>query len=157
MQPRFLALAALLSACMPIAPDTVAPKDASFRVLAASGCGKDGRAPSLVIDVTFGGTQAREFRLCCSERDALLAKLTTIRDLACSGLEVPSSRVGGLDVGVTTSEVTGKVAATLDAGDGFVAFQCEGWLPKLIVDLEKASCGSTPATQEAEAATLEEK
>lgn len=157
MRARLLTVASLLSACIPSGADTVAPKDASFRVVAGSGCGSDGRAASLAIEVAFGATQGRRFVVCCTERDALLAKLTTVRDLACSGLEVPNTRIEGLNVGVTTSALTGKIAATLDAGDGFVAFQCDGWLPKLIADLEGASCGVSSAFGDADAATLEEK
>lgn len=137
---RFLALAAALSGCGPAHVGTVAPKDAAFTVGCATGCGKDGRAPSLTINVNFGGTYARQFSICNEQRPALIARLMVVQDLGCSGLEVPSATIGGLAIGTTTSELNGKVAATLDAGEGFVAFQCEGWLPELLEKLERTTC-----------------
>lgn len=134
------ALLLALVGCTPASAETVAPRDAAFRVACADGCGKDARAPSVAIEVTFGGGAARAFSVCCDQRDELVKRLALVRDLRCNGLAVPPAKVGELTVGSTVSELSGKPAATLEQGEGYVAFQCGGWLPQLIELLERETC-----------------
>jgi hypothetical protein len=129
-----------LGACTPAYVEAFAPKDGSFEVRPTDGCGDDGRRPSLAVEVKAGGAVARRLTVCCGQRDALLERLVGMRDAACEGTTLPTTTVGNLQVGTTVSEISGKPAITLDQGEGYVAFQCEGWLPRLIDELGRASC-----------------
>jgi hypothetical protein len=151
MTPRALLLAAALTVagCEPAYIPTIAPKDAAFEVTCAGSCGAEGREPGVLIDVAYVG-QSRQFALCCDEVPVLRARLATIADFWCEGLPVGDKRVGDLLVGTTESEATGKRGATLDQGDGYVAFNCGDWLEKLVAQLGSTSCcaGSGPAPDE---------
>lgn len=135
-----------LSACMPAYVDAVAPKDASFEIRAAEGCGGDEGRPALAIEVRAGGAVQRRITVCCGSRSALLEKLEAMRAPACDGVRFDPVTVAGLTVGTTESELTGRLAITLDQGEGYVAFQCDGWLPRLVDELGRADCGRTSAT-----------
>lgn len=135
-------LAALLllpTACSPPYVDTYAPSRATFDVGCEPGCGLEGRQNGLVIAMTFeaGG---RSYGLCCEHRAALLARLQTIRDFWCDGLDVPKTTIGGLEVGTTVSELTDQRGATIDDGQGYLTFNCGGWLEELIAKLQATSC-----------------
>lgn len=135
--------AVMLGGCGSGPIETLAPKDAAFEVSCSDGCGHDGRAPTVAIDVRFGTRYVRNFSVCCSERAALIQQLRRVRDEACVGKDVPAVVIGSLTVGATRSELSGRTAATLDQGHGYVAFQCDGWLPRLLTDLETATCCSS--------------
>jgi hypothetical protein len=129
----------LTLSCTPAYLDTVAPTDASFELSCAASCGVAGNDSGLLIEVSFsGGT--RQYALCCEHRAALMAQLQTVEDLWCDGLAVPDKTIGGLVVGAVVSEVSGTRGATLDDGEGFVAFNCGAWLPKLVTELKQTSC-----------------
>ncbi|MBW2458396.1 MAG: hypothetical protein JRI68_28095 [Deltaproteobacteria bacterium] len=133
-----IGLACSLS-CMPAYLDTVAPSDATFDVTCVPSCGKGGLDAGVLIEASFsGGT--RQYALCCEHRAALMAQLQTIEDLWCDGLDVPDKTIGGLTVGVVISEVTGTRGATIDDGEGFVAFNCDAWLGQLIAKLKQTTC-----------------
>lgn len=141
MRASLLALGwvVLLGGCSPAYIDAYAPEEASFDLSCVSGCGPEGRDNGLVVAVTFtGGT--REYPLCCEHRAALRAHLQTVRDHWCDGLDVPAKQIGGLTVATTTSEITDERGATLDDGQGYVAFQCSGWLDELIAKLATTTC-----------------
>lgn len=148
---RAVLLAVTMTACAPIEPGAIAPSDASFDVLASDGCGPEARDPALVVEVRYAGSRTRRFAVCCSEKDTLLASLAKIRSLACEGLAVEPMAVGAVTLSSTVSEFTGKRAVTLEQGEGYVAFQCDAWLPKLVAKLEAPStCSPHP-----DATTLE--
>jgi hypothetical protein len=143
---RVLPAALLAAACAPIEPGTIAPRDASFDVLASDGCGPEARDPSLAIEVRYAGSRTRRFSVCCSERDALVERLATLRRLACDGLSVEPATIGGLVLSSTVSEFTAKRAVTLEQGEGYVAFQCDAWLPQLMAKLEAGTvCAPAPS------------
>jgi hypothetical protein len=119
------------------------PKDASFDVSCVGSCGLEGRDAGLLIEVAFnaGGERwTRQYAACCKERAALRARLQTIKDLWCAGIDVPPKRIGELIVGTTVSEATGKRGATIDDGEGYVAFNCGQWLDELIDKTGKSTC-----------------
>ncbi len=125
--------------CTPAYLDTVAPSDAAFEVSCVASCGVAGLDSGLLIEASFsGGT--RQYALCCEHRAALMAQLQTIEDLWCDGLEVPDKTIGGLVVGAVVSEVTGARGATIDDGEGYVAFNCGAWLGELISELKRTPC-----------------
>ncbi len=125
--------------CTPAYLDTVAPPDASFELSCVASCGAEGRDSGMLIEVAFsGGT--RQYALCCQHRSALMAQLQTIEDLWCDGLAVPDKTIGGLVVGAVVSEVTGARGATIDDGEGYVAFNCGAWLGEFISGLKQTSC-----------------
>jgi hypothetical protein len=137
-----VALASILlapAACEPAYLDTIAPDDASFSLSCASTCGESGQDDGIMLDVTFVG-HGRQFSACCSDVPALRAQLKTIEDFWCDGLDVPPKKVGDLVVGVTESKVSQKRGATLDHGDGYVAFNCDGWLLDLQKQLRASEC-----------------
>ncbi|MBM4360733.1 MAG: hypothetical protein FJ096_21715 [Deltaproteobacteria bacterium] len=151
---RFGSLLALAhAACTPAHVEAFAPRDASFDLHPADGCGDDGRRPAIALEVRAGGAVVRRFTVCCGERDALVEKLAGMRAAACDGVTVPTATVAGLQIGTTVSELSGKSAITLDQGEGYVAFQCDGWLPRLIDGLRAARCEppseALPATLDA--------
>jgi hypothetical protein len=127
-------------ACIPAYIDTIAPKDAKFEVECSTGCGRAGREKAVLVNVSFLGSHERQLTLCCPERAAVLAQLKTVRDFWCDGLDVPEKTIGDLRVGTTLSEGTGKRGARIDQGEGYVSFQCDGWLPQLIEKLENVTC-----------------
>jgi hypothetical protein len=101
--------------------------------------------------VIFGKKYQRTFAICCADRDLVLAQLVTVRDMWCGGfspspegvsrgLAVPPKLIGELTIGTTTSAISGKRALTLEQGEGYVAFQCDAWLPTLIDRLEASRC-----------------
>ena len=120
-------------------PGTFAPRDASFGLSCVPSCGTEGDAGGIILEVTFTGG-ARQLALCCPDREALRARLKTIEDLWCDGLAVPPVTIGGLTVGTTVSETSGKRGATLDDGKGYVAFNCDAWLPELVAALGSTEC-----------------
>jgi hypothetical protein len=132
------------AACSPAYVDTLAPKDAKFEIVCGpQGCGKGGREKAADIRVTFGKKYARHYSVCCPTKNDVVARLVTIRDMWCAGLAVPPKTIGELTIAVTTSELSGKRAATIDQGEGYTSFQCDDWLPKLIEALERSNCCST--------------
>ncbi len=139
MRPVLAVLALGAAACGPQYIDTLAPKDAHFELACGESCGK-GHEPSVIVDVVFGGHYSRKFELCCGQRNAVVARLVTVRDMWCAGLAVPPKSFGDVTVGTTVSEINEKRAATLDQGEGYVAFQCDDWLPKLIDRLNASNC-----------------
>jgi len=137
---KLLLLAALTAvACEPAYVPTIAPEDAVFELSCAPTCGASGRANGVVIDVSFVG-HGRQYAVCCDDLAPLRARLQTIADFWCDGLDVPTKTVGELTVGVTESQASKKRGATLDQGEGYVAFNCGDWLPKLIDGLGQSSC-----------------
>ena len=137
---RLLWLAPLLClACEPAYVPTISPDDAEFALSCAPTCGSQGRGSGVVIDVSFVG-HGRQFAACCEDVPELHARLATIRDFWCDGLDVPTKQVGELAVGTTESQATGARGATIDQGDGYVAFNCDDWLPKLIAKIGDAPC-----------------
>ena len=102
-------------------------------------CGAEGGDDGIILEVSFSGG-ARQYALCCSEREALRARLRTIEDMWCDGLAVPEQKVGELTIGTTVSEATGKRGATIDDGEGYVAFNCDAWLPQLTAALGQSTC-----------------
>ncbi|MCA9619910.1 MAG: hypothetical protein KC731_12885 [Myxococcales bacterium] len=134
-----LGLAGLGLGCEPSYLDTIVPKDASFSLSCAPTCGPGGRDNGVVVDVTFVG-HGRQFAVCCEDVPALRARLQTVNDMWCDGLEVPDKTIGGVTVGTTESKLSKKRGATLDAGDGYVSFNCDGWLPQLIDRLAAPEC-----------------
>lgn len=138
-----LSLAAPLvfaSACEPAYVPTVSPEDASFELVCAKGCGDDGSYDGVAIDILFGGQTQRRFAVCCEDRSEILARLQVVQDMYCDGLDVPPKRYGQTVVGTTTSQATKKRGATLDQGNGYVAFNCDDWLPALIERLSSTPC-----------------
>ncbi len=136
-------LIAVLAACEPAYVPTAAPKDAKFEVLCSGGCGRAGREAGLVIDVTFLKSYSRQVAVCCPQRKELLARLQTVKDFWCDGLDVPDKTIGDIQVGTTVSLATGKRGATLDQGQGYVAFNCGDWLDDLIAKLTATTCCDT--------------
>lgn len=137
--------AALLSAsCFsPQYVDTAAPEDAKFTVSCMGGCGPRAHDLGVLIDITFTAKRrpySRQYGLCCKYVPELRAHLATIRDLFCDGLDVPAKEIGGLIVGTTISDATGKRGAIIDDGEGFAAFNCGEWLERLIVATGKTEC-----------------
>lgn len=131
----------LAQACMPAYVPTIAPEDATFALSCiAAGCGAEGREDGVAIDVVFGGQYTRQLAFCCSHRAEILSRLQTVADLWCDGLDVPEVAIGPVVVGTTVSEGTGKRGATIDVGEGFVAFNCDAWLPELIEQLASSEC-----------------
>ncbi len=128
------------ASCQPTGIETLAPKDARFEVTCGTSCGKKGRDAALIIDVHFGQKYERRYAACCADREAVVARLVMVRDLWCAGLAMPPKTFGEMTIGVTQSELSGKRAATLEQGDGYVAFQCDDWLPRLIDQLNHARC-----------------
>ena len=131
--------AAWLTGCSPAYIDTYAPEEASFELSCVAGCGAAGRDNGLVIAVSFTGGE-RGYSLCCEHRAELMARLQTVKDHWCDGLDVPAKQIGGLTVGTTVSEISKERGATLDDGHGYVAFNCNGWLEQLIEKLTTTTC-----------------
>ena len=52
----------------------------------------------------------------------------------------PPAKVGDLKIATTESKLTKKRGITIDQGDGYVTFQCGGWLERLIEELRTAEC-----------------
>jgi hypothetical protein len=122
---------------------TAAPADAAFELSCIGGCGEMAVGNGVMIDVSFsaqGKGFGRQYALCCDHVPAFRARLQTVKDMWCDGLSVPSKDIGGLVVGTTRSEETGKRGATIDDGDGYVAFNCGEWLDKLIADTSDMKC-----------------
>ncbi len=128
------------TACEPAYVPTVSPEDASFEIVCAKGCGEDGTFDGVAVDVLFGGQTQRRFAICCEDRADIVARLQVVNDMYCDGLDVPPKRYGNTVVGTTTSQATKKRGATLDQGDGYVAFNCGDWLPELIQRLSSTPC-----------------
>ena len=133
-----------LVGCEPAYVPTIAPADAAFELSCAATCGLEGREQGVVIDVGYVG-HSRQFALCCDEVPVLRARLATIRDFWCDGLDVADKRIGDLLIGTTESEATGKRGATLDQGDGYVAFNCGDWLEQMVDRLGEIDCCGAPA------------
>jgi hypothetical protein len=128
-----------MAGCEPAYISTVAPEGASFDLSCSRDCGDEARDPGLVIDVRFATVQ-RSYPLCCEHRAALRARLQTIKDFWCDGLDVPPKRIGGLYVATVTSELTRERGAMIDDGQGFVAFNCNEWLDDLLERLAHTEC-----------------
>jgi hypothetical protein len=95
----------------------------------------------VAIDVSFAkGTYARQLAFCCGDRAAILAQLKTASDWWCDGLDVPPKEVGGLVIATSVSPTTGQRGVTIDGGEGYVAFNCDAWLPQLIGQLQTTPC-----------------
>jgi hypothetical protein len=137
-------LALLSGACVTAQhADTARPEDAKFALSCMGGCGPRAHDLGVLIDITFtagGAPYSRQYGICCQHVPALRARLATIRDMWCDGLDVPVKPIGGLYVGTTTSDQTGKRGATIDDGEGFVAFNCGEWLDQLIDETGKTEC-----------------
>ena len=131
------------AACEPAYIDAIAPKDAKFQLVCKRRCGLAGREPGLAIEVGFL-KHRRQLSMCCKHRNEVLARLQTVRDFWCDGLDAAPKTIGPLTIGTTVSEATGKRGATIDQGDGYVAFNCDDWLPKLIEQLKTTTCCATP-------------
>jgi hypothetical protein len=129
---------AVVAGCVSPYLDTAAPKDATFS-LACELPTTPAHPGRLRIDVAFANV-ARHYTVGCEHRAPLLARLQTIADLWCEGLAVAPVTVGPLVVGTTTSELSGKRAATIDDGEGYVSFQCDAWLPALVTKLAQTTC-----------------
>lgn len=140
----WLTLGALGSSCLELGyVDTATPEDARFTLGCIGGCGVEGREPGMLLEVSFtsgGRDWSRQYALCCKDRPALRARLQTIKDLWCDGVPVPKASVGDLLVGTTKSDATGKRGATIDDGEGYVAFNCGEWLERLIHELGSTDC-----------------
>ncbi len=133
-------LAALFSGCSLPFHDTVIPPDATFEVTCEPRCsGAASPSPGLNIDISFKGV-GRRYSLCCEHQAALSIQLRMIEDLWCDGLDVPDKHLGDLLVGATRSELTGARGAAIDDGEGYVAFNCGAWLPKLIDRVNGTDC-----------------
>jgi hypothetical protein len=136
---------AIAAGCVSPYLDTAAPSDATF-ALACELPGSAATPGRLRIDVAFANV-ARHYSFGCEHRAELRARLQTVADLWCDGMPVAPAKVGTLVVATTTSELSDKRGATIDDGEGYVAFQCDGWLPELIAALGKrACCGPLPAS-----------
>jgi len=123
--------------------NTAAPSDAAFELTCIGGCGEQARGGGMMIDVSFsaqGKDFGRQYALCCEHLSDFRARLQTVKDMWCDGLAVPDKEIGGLIVGTTISEETGKRGATVDDGDGYVAFNCGEWLDKLIAETAVGTC-----------------
>jgi hypothetical protein len=150
MRTDNLLAAALLGAalCVPAGCygpliSTSAPKDAAFELTCIGGCGEQARDGGVLIDVSFsakGKGFSRQYAICCEHLPEFRARLQTVKDMWCDGLSVPAQEIGGLTVGTTVSEETGKKGATIDDGEGYVAFNCGEWLDKLINDSSSGKC-----------------
>ena len=134
-----IAVPLLLTSCVEAYPDAYAPKEASFALRCADGCGKNGQEATLHIDVSFGEGE-RSFVVCCEAAAEVQAQLRTAQDHWCDGLDVPDAHVADLKIGTTISDTSGKRAVTLDQGEGYVAFQCGEWLDQLNAELDKSRC-----------------
>lgn len=136
--PLVLVFASL--ACEPAYTATVAPDDAVLEL----GChGREStRAPAVLeIGITFAAGQARRaYFLGCQHEGAFVEQLRLVRDSWCADVEVPERRIGGLTLGTTVSELSRKHGATLDDGEGYVAFNCGEWLDQLIADTSASTC-----------------
>ena len=145
MKPLSAALTAVITplllalACTPPYAATYAPSEATFEVACEPGCGAEGRDDALFIRMSFEAGE-RQYATCCEHRPQLLARLQTIKDFWCDGLDVPPKAIGGLIVGTATSEVTKERGATIDDGEGYLTFNCDGWLEQLIDELSASSC-----------------
>ena len=134
-------LGAAVAACAPLYPDAIAPADAKFSLSCVEGCGAEGADRAVAIDVSFAkGTYGRQLAFCCGDRDAILAQLKTASDFWCDGLDVPAKEVGGLVIATSVSPTTGDRGVTIDGGEGYVAFNCDAWLPQLIEQLRTTPC-----------------
>ncbi len=128
-----------LLSCEPSYTPTIAPKDATFNVNCYSMCGPSGQQPGMLIAIDFLGHQ-RQFSVCCEHALSLVAQLHTVKDFWCDNLDVPDRRIGSLTVGTTESELTKKRGATLNQGQGYVVFHCDGWLEELLVKINNTRC-----------------
>lgn len=129
------------AACAPLYPDAIAPSDAKFALSCVDSCGVAGADRAIAIDFSFAkGQYGRQIAFCCADRAAIVAQLQTAADFWCDGLEVPPRTVGGITIGTLVSPTTGRRAVTLDAGEGYVSFQCDAWLPQLIDQLKASTC-----------------
>ena len=138
LAPLLLTLG-LGAGCEPAYVATAAPPDLKFDVTCeAPAAGSHGK---LSIDISFAAGQSqRSYSLGCEQRAALAARLKTIEDLWCTGTEVPAQQIGGLEIGTTTSELSHQRGATIDDGQGYVAFLCGDWLHKLVGKLLRLDC-----------------
>jgi hypothetical protein len=135
-----LVLVGLGVGCEPQYVATAAPSDLTFDV-ACEAPAAGGLPSRLSLDIAFAAGQAqRSYGLACSDRAALAARLKTIEDLWCDGIDVPTQKVGGLEIGTTTSELSKKRGATIDDGQGYVSFLCGDWLSKLIDKVLRLDC-----------------
>jgi len=144
-RPLLATVIALVLSCAPAYLDTVAPTDAAFTLSCVGSCGAEGNDGGIILEVSFSGG-ARQYALCCAERQALRARLQTIADMWCDGLPVADKTIGALTVGTTTSEITGKRGARIDDGEGFVAFNCDDWLGQLTAALGQSECCGAPSS-----------
>jgi len=143
--PLMLALA-----CVPPYASTYAPSEATFDIDCEPGCGAEGRDHALFIRMSFEAGK-RQYATCCEHRAELLARLQTVKDFWCDGLDVPPKTIGGLIVGTTISDVTKERGATIDDGEGYLTFNCDGWLEQLTEKLSASPCcGSLAATAPAD-------
>jgi hypothetical protein len=143
-----LVILGLGAGCEPAYVATAAPPDLTFDVTCETPTA--GAHGKLSIDISFAAGQGqRSYGLGCEQRAALAARLKTIEDLWCTGTEVPPQQIGGLVIGTTTSELSNKRGATIDDGQGYVAFLCGDWLSKLIGKLLRLDCCG-PLAQPAE-------
>jgi len=138
--PVLLGLLGLGVGCEPQYVATAAPSDLTFDVVCEPPAG-GAATGQLSIDIAFAAGRAqRSYGLACPDRAALAARLKTIEDLWCEGIEVPKQKVGGLEIGTTTSELSNKRGATIDDGQGYVSFLCGDWLSKLIDKVLRLDC-----------------
>ncbi len=134
-----------LGGCEPAYVGTVWPEDVSYLVGCTSSCGLQGRERGLAIAVGTEKVMLRRVSVCCEHLAGFAAQLQTIRDLWCDGLEVSPKTFGELTVGTTVSELSGQRGATLDQGEGYVAFNCGEWLDGLLAKVQTTPCCDGPA------------
>lgn len=128
----------LLSSCLqPAGFETFQPKEPSLTVHCSE---RRDRAPAkLLVDVGFP-QGSRNFAITCDIVPDVVARLQTVEDFWCEGLAVPAKTYGDVTVSTTASALTGKRGATLDQGEGYVAFHCGDWLRRVLDEAERARC-----------------
>ena len=139
---RFALLLPFIVACEPAYVATWAPKESSFGLSCVAGCGLQGRDKAIVIEARFGEKATRSFTLCCADRAEVAARMQTVEDMWCDGIDVPERTIGDLTIGTTASPIDGTRAASLNQGEGYVSFQCGGWLEQLNEQLQRDACCS---------------
>jgi hypothetical protein len=142
LMPLLLAVATLVG-CEPLYVPTIRPDDVSFEVDCTTSCGVEGRERGVTISV-LSQLVGRQYFVCCPHVAEFSAHLQTIADFWCDELDVPEKQFGDLMVGTTTSELTGERGATLDQGEGYVAFNCGEWLDGLLAKVRTAPCCQPP-------------